>query len=52
MRSNMPRLESLGRDKDSAELIGLRSHERKIANIVTAVDIMLGRCKETDILAD
>jgi hypothetical protein len=37
----------LGRDEDGAELISPRSHERKIANIVTAVDIMLDRCKET-----
>jgi len=37
----------LGRSKDGAELSSPRSHERKIANIVTTVDIMLDQCKET-----
>jgi hypothetical protein len=39
-------LRVIGRSEDSAELISARSHERKVANIVTAVDSMLDRCKE------
>jgi hypothetical protein len=37
----------LSRGEDDAELTSPRSHERKIAKIMTAVDIMIDRCKES-----
>jgi hypothetical protein len=45
VRSNMPRPESFGEVR-MIQSRSLRSHERNIANIATAVDFIPDRCKE------